>query len=1781
MSDLSELVKKRATRKSAITRIENFIIKSEQSLNVDVHELTVREIHLDKSYESYREIQDEIESIDSTQEQDGIAMEEKYFAIRAKLKRLIERCSTDSMPSTSLNGRQQLSNQTQNTSESQRVNLPQINIPKFNGKYTEWSSFIDLFTALIHNNRQLSDVQKFVYLKSSVSNEPLDIINDLQLTNNNYSTAMDLLKKRYDNKLNIINTHIGGLLEIEQVNKSDAGQLRNFLIHIRQSINALKGMSLPVEHWDLILIYSLCRKLDLQTRKAYELEKNETGQLPNFEEFLEFLEKRCNALENIRTTETKIQKGFHGVSHLSRTNISQAPSNNNKKQNTTCIYCKDNKHNIHRCNKFRNISVSNKRQFVQQNKLCYNCMASGHSAINCSSLSSCRTCQSQGQTRKHHTLLHADKSHNLVNNSTDSSLNQNVEDRDHIKSISCATNNEMPSTVNNSTNNRVMSDNVSLDESAKYTSLFSQGKNNNSQILLATAVVKVVSHSGKLIQARVLLDSGSQHTFITAELFEKLKLVSYKQPMEIGGLGNKLTKINNIVNITIKSRFCRNYELKLRAAVLQNITCYLPQMRIDTKEISIPSSFELADPFYELPSKVDILLGADVYYELLMPGIKNLGAGLPTLLNTKLGWVIAGTAPTQDNLSTGVSLLSCSLGDVNEFIPKFWQLEEIQGTKTLNSDDKKCEEIFCESVKRLKDGSFQVDLPFRTNNAYKRLGDSFNSASQRYFMLEKRFLKNDILFQEYKKFIHEYIRLGHGKIIDMDASNVSEISKRYFLPHHCVVREESITTKLRVVFDASMKSSSGLSLNDVMLKGFTVQPDLFDILCRFRIFKYVITADIEKMYRMIKINPSQRCFQNIIWRDSTDQNLKCIELQTVTYGTNCAPFLATRSLVHLAREEASKFPLAAEALLNQCYVDDILAGSNSKLEAELLVDELSRLLSSGGFRLHKWCSNHSSLLETVDESQRVDSVDISDGSHVNKVLGLKWYPNQDVFKIALPKFNSDTIVSSKRQILSHIAQIFDPLGLVGPVVVIAKQLMQEIWTRRLDWDQTLPDEILLKWKDFIESVLQLGNLTIPRWVRVFDSLEKICINGFCDASLKAYGACVYVTTYDSDGNMFSRLLCSKSRIAPLKTVSLPRLELCGALLLSKLIHKVVSVLPSQVEEVTLWTDSQIVLCWLNSSPSRWTTFVANRVSEIQELTSGFRWLHVRSGDNPADCLSRGLTSSGLISNKLWWNGPTVLMERNSSVTGFGNNAVQGLDEIPEQRKVTHHIRVSSVPFLWSRFSRFIRLQRSVAYCLRFTKNCRVSSERGKGGTVERSTGELSADELSLALKCIVFAVQHECFELEIKSLNQNKLLQESSIKQLNPFIDGEGLLRISGRLDKSDLDFCQKFPLLLPAKHQVVRLLIEYEHKKLFHAGPQAVLYSLRLKYWIIHGIREVKFVLKGCTLCHRFKADSAKQLMGALPSERVSVARPFSRVGIDFGGPVMTKQSKLRGSTVSKGYIALFVCLVTKAVHVELVSSLSTDAFLNTLKRFIARRGKPYIIYSDNATNFKGASHKLNKLYQFFKEKTMIQASFDYLADNTIRWKFIPPSSPHWGGIWEAGIKSVKYHLTRVLGLSLISFEEMTTILAQIEAILNSRPLCPLSSDPSDLLCLTPAHFLIGETMLSYPEEDLLDISENKLSLWQKCEKIRQTFWKRWTKEYLSQLQKRPKWFQESKNLTPGLMVLLKEDNLPPLSWKLGRIIEVMPGSDGKVRVVRVQTMNGQFVRPISKISPLPFENK
>lgn len=1775
--DYSQLLGRRSAVKGHITRIEKWLDEyGEVEGNAKQFNLKLETLCQLKT--KYIDIQDNIESIKDYETLDS----EDRYATENRIDNLIVAVQ-DSIECLSPLKSKDLNQQNFIQSSAQNVKLPEIKIQPFTGNFSEFSTFFQLFTALISDNPVLTDIQKFLYLKSLLRDEPLQLIQTLPVEHSSFQIALDILKDRYENKLSVVNSYLKNLVEIEQLKKCTAANLRKFINDIKQNLDLLKKLNYSFEQlWELLLIYLFEKKLDFSTRKSFESERNANA-LPSIHEFLECLKKKCLILENLASTESGERKPIHKVSLHSENSQNNSKNVQRVQRSTYCNFCKASSHKIYSCDQFKKLSFSEKQKFINEKRLCFNCLCSNHSRDQCSSISRCSLC-----SQKHHTLLHNSRSHLQISNSSsqttqgrrcsDNFCTANSQSQT-VHSSNRQTRQESPQAIESrKVENSISQDGANSDQ-ANIVTMSSVSKN-NSCVLLATALITVSDKHGNQVPCRALLDSASQNSFVTERLVHKLNLSPLSKSVNVCGIAQSALSCSKMVSLHIHSKVYKNVMFQTSCIILSEITTKLPQVCIDKDRLSLPPQYRLSDPDFNIPSKIDMLLGADLYYDIILEGIYKLGKNLPVLQNTKLGWVIAGNAPIssyqrdfQNCNRTAHSSVSMFVNTTDQpssletLVEKFWALEEVPQTKIRSEEEQRAEEIFLSTTQILENGRYQVDLPFKIDPA--KLGDSFVIAKKRFENLRKKLVKDPSYFSQYKSFIDEYISLGHAEIVPSVPNDLDP--RKYFLPHHAVIRQQSTTTKLRVVFDGSCKTTSQLSLNDVLLKGYQVQPDLFDILCRFRSFKFVLTADIKKMFRQILINPDQRYLLNILWQNNPEEELVCIQLSTVTYGTNCAPFLATRVLEHISDSNSRKFPLASRALKRQCYVDDILCGVDEECDLETIHSQLSALLESHGFELHKWCSNSSKFLKTISQGG-TPAVNLEFDDNPNKVLGLIWNPTLDCLANTIPTIPKVEKVT-KRKILSSIAQCYDPLGLLAPVIVRGKLLMQKLWALKLEWDTEITDtSIISEWTHFINHLPLLTQLKISRFLFLSNDIMKIEFHGFADSSTKAYAACVYARSFYSNGLVYSQLIASKSRVAPLKVISLPRLELCAMLLLSKLTSKLIEILKDQVspELVILWTDSLIALHWITSQPSRWSTFVANRVSQIQQLTSKFVWRHVRSSENPADLPSRGISSAEILNCNLWWNGPTFLQQPNSDF--FKLPTPIKIGQVPEEKKVS--LVTSNQDTFWTdifaRFSRFSTLQRTIAYILRF-KNIALKSDN-------RSVGPLSVSELNHSLTLILSGLQGNHFAKEKSELTNNQPISDKSLQGLCLFLDENKLIRVGGRLRNADISFDQKHPILLPSHNETVSQMLFQEHLRLGHAGAQTVLSNFRLKYWPINGLRQAKNVIRKCIICFRFRAQPIHQIMADLPKQRLETLRPFTMTGVDYGGPFYIKFSHARRSTVSKAYLALFICMSTKAVHLELVSDLSTRGFIAAFHRFISRRGNPSKIFCDNATNFVGANNQLHELYNFFKSQNNNENLQNFFAQNEIEFKFIPPLSPHWGGLWESSIKAVKYHLKRLIGTANLTFEEFYTVLTRVEAILNSRPLCALSNDPNDLQVLTPGHFLTGSSLSSYPEKDVSQISENRLKRWERLSQMHQNFWKRWSVEYFNILQNRPKWKKSTPDLKVNDLVLIKENDTPPLLWPLARVLEIFPGLDNKVRVVKLKTKNGVFTRNITRLCPLPY---
>ncbi|XP_008482926.1 uncharacterized protein LOC103519612 [Diaphorina citri] len=1629
--------------------------------------------------------------------------------------------------------------------ESPKVKLPTLDLPMFDGENLfQWEVFFQSFKSMIHNNATLTNDQKVQYLVSKLSGKALSMISGTPATGDNYQCIYDSLVDRYNDQRTLASYYIDQLLSFKPLKGETVDQLNNFLDKYCAAVKGLQTLNIR-DLSGFMLGYIGASKLDSETARQYQLCSKDIP-IPTFDNLLSFVKDHVKVLRGIQGS--SFSSGPKSGTSYSKPKVTHSFIVNDKPSHSVthtfnaCLFCNKQKHPLYMCEKFKHSPVTQRHSFVKSQGICFNCLSPKHRLQDCRLKTNCSKCN-----MRHNSLLHFDSQpnpnvfrnsgvvHSSASNACDPHSNGTGEGNSRVET-------SQPSTLSMCTHSTESSGVV------------------ETTVLLGTVKVNIFDHVGQIHSMRMLLDSGSQSQFLSQAAARELGLVVSKVPASVKGICGSTSAVKGTTSFTFTSHLTNNVKYSTEAYVVSQILDKIPSCALDTKHLTHLTGLPLADTEFHKPGVVHGIIGANLFAQVLESGKVTGSAQAPIAIRTSLGYVVMGSVPI---LAHSVPEPFCGFLEqplLETTLSKFFELEEVPQPQYLNQDDKICEEFFQLTHSRDTSGRYCVRLPFCEPPSV--LGNSKEIARRRFLSLEKKLSTCEDLHDKYHAAIQEFIDLGFLTLI------TDESEGGYYIPHHAVVRPDKVTTKVRCVMDASCKTTSGKSLNDILYTGEKLYTELLSILLQFRMHSIAMTADIKKMFCQVLMHPDDHKYQRILWRSTPDGPIQNYELNRVVFGVKPSPYLSQRVLKQLSIDEAEKYPVASPRVCTNFYMDDFVCSVENISEAQELQTQMVNICQSGGFELVKWSTNSQPLLQSIPEDNRLSAHVNFESDMTIKILGLQWQALDDYFYFNV---NWSDRPCTKRSVLSAISTIFDPLGFLQPTILCCKLLISDLWKEKIDWDESPPTDMCDRWQLFQSQLCELSQLKIPRPLYL-SSTHSILLIGFADASEKAYAAVIYSRSVSPSGEVTVGLVCSKSKVAPLKTESIPRLELCAGLLLSNLMQSVVKTFSPLVNlsQVLCFLDSTVALDWIHSSPHRWAPFVANRVSKIQHNVDPKQWYHVAGKENPADCVSRGLLPSELVQHRLFYDGPPwlTLPQEQWSLSDY---SVSDPSTHLEARKseltcalVNTNTAEDLIGNLSLRFSSWTKFLRCVVYILRFVHLL-----------PQKSAIELS--DLQVAEDRVIKSVQQKHFASDIRALQKGELCSPL-VSKLNPFLHN-GIIRVGGRLNNSQLGYEQCHPILLPKNNQVVNLLIDHYHRVNLHTGPYLLLSLLRQRYWILSGRSEVKKRVHKCNTCFKVKPNTVSAKMADLPTYRVQqCAKPFVHTGVDYCGPFSVTMAKGRGiKSCRKAYVCLFICLTTKAVHIELASDLSTETFLNCFKRFLSRRGCCQVMYSDNGTNFIGAKNSLDELYNLLVSNDYQSRLMEQLNISRIQWKTIPPHAPHMGGIWESQMRPMKAHLMRVVGLQILTFEEFTTVLTQIEALLNSRPLCQLSADPDTLSVLTPAHFLHSEPLKWLPAEDVSTLSH--VSRHQLLDQLVQCYWKRWTQEYLHQLQSREKWNSDQHPVKVGDVVIIVQDNSPVLSWPLGVVQEVYPGKDGVIRTVLVKTKGGCLKRPVVKLCPLPSQ--
>ncbi len=1614
-----------------------------------------------------------------------------------------------------------------------RIDRVKLELPHFNGEAMKWPAFEDAFSKMVMKDGSFSPEDKALLLLKSVTTTETKRLVEAQINAKNYDGVFDTLKARFGIPKSIYREHF-----LAASRKYTIGLNKRDLLNAVDTWEVLRlGLqnhsSDPFEN----LLGSLLEShLDQELSQKWTDYSSATKSPPTVKEILAFfLDKAQTSIP--AEPGRKSQSTDHPSSSKSKkvnvakvnpqcqtsTNSSSAP-NTHSRSSHVCPACGKGCSSLNWCETFKTWDLSRRSQLVHAHKRCLNCLSPGHKREDCRSRKNCFTC---GQ--RHNTLLHEESQTTPQNQLQPSSAIPNT----------------AATPVQPSTNSKRCA------------------RAGQSPTTLYTTAIANASFGDRTQQIRVFFDSGSGITLVTEDLVSRLQAFRERYDLSFSGVtGNGHCKHKVWLKLSSIYEDVPEY---------YHIECHVVP-RIDPVESPHNKNYILSDPNVTkcqplsdptLGGSVDMLVSQDDYVRLQVGGLAYAMNHQVMMMYTKFGWVLGGSAPgdSQDNRVYRIALHD----DPSELdLQLLWELEKVPSSESnYSTAEQQALDNFQDSHRILPSGRFSVSLPRKESAPV--LGESRSTAIKRFLMNEKA-LERKNQFSAFTDVLKEYLTLGHAEPVPLDELHLPA-SATFYLPVHGVAKESSTTTKLRAVFDASAKSKSGCSLNDQLLSGPNLYPLLSSVLLRFRLHQVAFTADISKMFREIALNEEEWNFHRFLMRNDNG-HLQDFRMNRLTFGVKSSPFLATQVLRQLASDYQTQYPDAARTILEDFYVDDCISGASTVEEATKTKEQLLQLLSSAGMLLRKWRSNSPQFLQTVPiELQETAGLKIADPSASAKALGICWDVSSDNFYVSTPTFNS-VDRPTKRIVASSAARVFDVLGFYSPSVLPVKIILQQLWKLGCNWDDSIPDNLADKWKEWSTQIERLSSHPIPRLLfDVGQEIRSVQLHGFSDASNLAYGAVVYLRVLYEDLHVSVTLVFSKARVAPLKEQTIPRLELCAAHLLAKILSTTADVLRVSPDNVYAWVDSMIALCWIRKSSSTLKTFVANRVSNIQALLPPEQWRYVPTTDNPADLASRGVLPDILISSSLWWQGPEWLHETQEYWPALPIGSLP--KNLPDLKPIPVLRLCPTLDPLFSRYSSFHRLCRVLGWCFRFINKARKLSS-SKSLPLFLTTTEL------MTIKTKLLRLSQEETHLEyIDLISQGKSIPpSSSLSKLDVNIGEESLLRVSGRVRDTLQPTTPKSYILLSTKSSIARLLLTTLHQDLSHAGPSVMLSVIAETYHIVNVKQFVKGLCRSCVTCQKAQAQTQQQRMGMLPLIRTTPAPPFHHIGLDYAGPVYLRQGSARRPVKVKAYICLFVCMVTRAIHLELCTDLSTESFMAALSRFIGRRGIPESVNSDNGTTFQGAARDLKDLYKFLDDKKTQGAISEYCAKDQIRWSFSPPRAPHFGGLWEAGVRIMKAQLRKVLPPHLLTYEQLSTILIDVEAILNSRPILPIdSTDPDGPNALTAGHFIIQRPLKSLPTATDSKRNIGSLRRWNLVKRISADIWSCWLSRYLQSVQSRSKWSGVKRNFDLGDIVLLKDEALHTRSWPLGKVVQVYPGSDGLVRVVDLLLNGKKYKRATNRL--------
>lgn len=1590
-------------------------------------------------------------------------------------------------------------------------------LPVFSGNAYEWFAFKAAMdeTTRMYN---FSATENMARLRNCLRGEAREAVSAMLYTVESPEGVMQTLSQIFGRPEVLIDRTIEDLRRIPRPGTA-ASELNTFAVKVQNTVSVLKAIDRKGYLHNPMLTRDVLDKLSPHLRSRwcdYAEVHLEDQDVPEIIVLSRFLMSEANrALKYAYTSVTATGTRAATAAAATKTSTANKPrqrsvfatAENESEQIFQCVACKSN-HSLPKCPKFRNMDIEEKWDLVRKEKLCFKCIASRHRRTNCKE----KVCGYQNTCRRpHHILMHGDRE------PTSTSANQQAPKKEEMVTTTTA--------------------------------------KSQTEVKLKVCPVTVSGPRGQA-QVYALFDEGSTVSLLDEDIAQKIGAKGPLTPLNIRGVNMQQQDLKSQL-VRFDIRGTNDQVSTIRARTIRNMQ--LTPQTVSTKLLRLDHLKDLDHNLCYEAGRPRLLIGSDNWELIVTRELRTGKRNEPAASRTRLGWVIHGTTPRaslKEDRHSVLHVVAHARDDkrLSELVEDHFKIDALGVAlkPKVRETDERAVAIFNRTARRV-DGRYEVGLPWKEDNP--KMPTSYDTAWRRLQNLERKLDKSEELKVEYGKQIENLLSKGYAEPCVGDEQ---DSPKSWYLPHFPVTNINK-PGRYRLVFDAAAQSRR-LCLNDFLIEGPDLLQSLQTILFRFRERKVAVTADIQEMFLQVKIRREDQPAQMFLWRGNDREHPpRKYKMTSMIFGASSSPFLAHSVRNRNAEDHAMEHPEAARAITEAHYMDDYVDSYANEEEAAEIIAQVDKVHRKCGFKLRGWNSNSKLVLSTVPEDLRAQTTTqlLSSSNQSEKTLGLQWNSVRDTlgFNTSLNRVKKEVKqldrFPTKREALSAVMSLYDPLGLLSCYSITGKILLQRLWREKIGWDEALPREFALEFMSWLKQMNVVSELHLPRCYDPDQEAVKKQLHVFVDASETAYAAAVFWRLEKEDGTANVVLVAAKAKVAPLRTQTIPRLELQAAVIGARLAATVQAGHRWTTDEVTYWTDSRTVQQWIRNDNVRYTPYVAHRLGEIADLTRPSQWKWIPTSLNVADLATRPNYVPASPRDR-WFEGPSFLQDKKSSWPRF-------LEE--EERRETEDVlhvedqKTDGLPDI-RRFSKFERLVRATAAVLLFIDKCR------KQATSMEVRHLLQAERLWLTRS------QNDCFQEELALMKKGKFLPRTSrLFRLDPVLSA-GLLCVNGRIGAADVPTETKRPVILDGRHPFVKLLVQKEHQAAGHANRERVVNDLRQRYWIL-GLRPaVRATARNCAMCILRKTKPKTPVMGDLPPARLEpYCRPFTNTGVDYFGPLVVAV----GRRHEKRWGALFTCLTTRAVHLEVVSSLSTDSAIMALRRMAARRGWPAVIYSDNATCFRSADTELRAAYAEWAP-----ALREYGLQHRVSWRFIPPGAPNQGGAWERLVRSVKVALTAALNQKIPKEETLLTLLAEAEHSINARPLTHVSVEATDPEAITPNHLLLGGPS-SLPLTGPCQLADRRA--WRASQALADEFWRRWVREYLPTLVPRQGAAAGIPNIQEGDLVVVVDANLPRNTWPRGVVERVYPGPDGAVRSADVRTRGGIFRRPTTKLAILPVK--